>query len=274
MITSIKNVRNEILLFEESINLKPGLNLIGGGNGVGKTTLLREIRLWARSMGMCKEESKLKGLFSTEESLRVEAGSYLGIEVQSDSESGRCLFWQNAKDNHRYAKPDLFNTDLRQVNRYYSAGERSEGENVVESLITWLEESSVTGADIVLLDEIDSGLSVDACNGVLAALRALVKKTGCQVIATCNSFHFPYVLGGLINLLDGSYVEFDRSYEAFCKFSHSNARKLVPIREKARRKAQRAQAVEARRRETAQRKEMERRERRFGHRCKPPTHST
>ena len=273
MITSIKNVRNKILLFPGVIELKPGLNLIGGGNGVGKTTLLKEIRLWSLSKGRHKDDSHFTNLFRTEESLQEEAAGYLQVEVTDDGTQGRCLFWQNAKDNHRYTKPDFFNPNLKQIDRYYSTGERSEGENLVESLITWLEESSITGGDVVLLDEIDSGLSVDACNGVLSALLALVKRTGCQVIATCNSFHFPYVLGGMINLLDGSYVEFGRSYEEFCKFSHSNARKLVPIREKARKKAQRAQAAEARRRETAQRKERERRERWAGNKCRPPLHS-
>lgn len=275
MIRSIRNISNKLLLFSCEIPLKAGINLIGGGNGVGKTTLVHELCLWARATGRLRDYNRLTTLFSTEESLREDSAKLLGVEVKAEGPTGRLLFWQNHKDNHRYVKPDFFRQDnTRTVVRYYSAGERSEGENVVESLLVWLEESAITGKDVVVLDEIDSGLSVDACNGVIKVLLSLAKKTGCQIIVTCNSFHFPFVCGGLINLLDGSYVEFGKSYEEFCKFSLANAKKLVPIREKARRKACREQEAEGRRREARRKKEMESRMKLYANRAKRRAHST
>lgn len=257
MITKIKNIKNPLLLFKNTIELKPGINLLGGGNGVGKTTLLREINQWAKSKGLWESSERFANLFTTKEETMATAAKCLNILVDSDGKTKRCLFWQNAKDNHRFVKPDFFKPEMGQIQRYYDAGERSEGENIVVSFLSWLDELQLSDTDVVLVDEIDSGLSVDACNGIIAAMLSATKKTGCQFIVTCNSFHFPYVCGGMVNLLDGSTVSFESSYTKFCEFSYANARKLGPIRDKAREKARKEQIAWAKKEERRIKKERE-----------------
>lgn len=259
MITKIKNIKNPLLLFKNTIELKPGINLLGGGNGVGKTTLLREINQWAKSKGLWESSERFANLFSTKEETMATAAKHLNIQVDSDEKTSRCIFWQNTKDNHRYVKPDFFNPKMAQIQQYYDAGERSEGENVVVSFLSWLDQLQILETDVLLVDEIDSGLSVDACNGIMSAMLATVKKTGCQFIVTCNAFHFPYVCGEMINLLDGETVNFFSSYTKFCEFSYANARKLGPIRDKAREKARKEQIAWAKKEERRKKKEREER---------------
>lgn len=257
MITKIKNIKNPLLLFKNTIELKPGINLLGGGNGVGKTTLLREIKQWAQSKGYWESSERFANLFSNKEETMATAAKHLNIQVESDEKTSRCIFWQNAKDNHRYVKPDFFSPKMDQIQQYYDAGERSEGENVVVSFLSWLDQLQIQDTDVLLVDEIDSGLSVDACNGIMGAMLATAKKTGCQFIVTCNNFHFPYVCGEMINLLDGETVNFFSSYTKFCDFSYANARKLGPIRDKAREKARKEQLAWAKKEERRKKKERE-----------------
>lgn len=242
MITSIQNNGNPLLLFPKAFELRPGVNLLGGGNGVGKTTLLKELRLWSRSKGfLLGKDNKNYDIFRSEEEIRDQVAKALKIKVEDDGNPARCFFWQNAKDNLRYVRPNEFtSTFLSDTVDLFDSAERSEGENVTESLLRWLTSLNLQKGDILFLDEMDSGLSVDACNGVICYLLENASKIGFQAIVTCNSFHFPYVCGPMINLLDGERYDFEKSYEKFCEFSYKNARKLIPVRERARAKEKKA----------------------------------
>ena len=267
MITSIQNNGNPLLLFPKAFELHPGINLLGGGNGVGKTTLLKELRLWSRSKGfLLGKDNKNFDLFRSEEKIREQAAKSLRVKVEDDGSPARCFFWQNAKDNPRYVRPnELSSSFLSDSFALFESNERSEGENVTESILRWFASLNLQRGDILFLDEIDSGLSVDACNGILMYLLEQSSLIGFQAIVTCNSFHFPYVCGHLINLLDGTTHHFEKSYEKFCEFSYKNARKLVPIREKAREKEKKARERASLKREKEKKKWEERRNRRGHH---------
>jgi predicted ATPase len=267
MITSIQNNGNPILLFPKAFDLRPGINLLGGGNGVGKTTLLKELRLWSRSKGfLLGKDNKNYDIFRSEEEIREQAAKAMKVKVEDDGNPARCFFWQNAKDNLRYVRPNEFlSSFLADSVDLFESQERSEGENVTESLLRWFASLNLQKGDILFLDEVDSGLSVDACNGIIGYLLENSNKIGFQAIVTCNSFHFPYVCGHLINLLDGKRYDFHKSYEEFCEFSYRNARKLMPVREKAREKEKKIRERACKEREKEKRMWDERRNRR-GHR--------
>lgn len=233
MIRSISNNGNPILLFDK-VTLTPGINLLGGGNGVGKTTLLKEVKRWAQENDHFFEdtfEDRLRRNFGT-------VGPKSSITVDVDGALGRCMFYSNTKHNHRNKKLDgnateTYAGDFLDV---YQSGERSEGENVVVSFIAWLDNAKLTKDDVLFIDEIDSGLSVDALNGIAFVLTSVLKKTQCQIVVTCNTFHFPYVFGPMVNLRTGDVVDFGKSYEKFCDFSFANALLLGKVRDAAQEK--------------------------------------
>lgn len=204
MITRIKNKSNGILLFDE-IALKGSLTVLMGGNGVGKTTLIK---------ALAKRDPS--------------------IEIEGDT--SKIVFWQNAVDNHRYNNPSPFSKNYTDdIVDLYFTNERSEGENVVHSFLAWAE--SIPDGSIVLLDELDSGLSVDNLNGVGCVIAALIRDKKCQVIMSANSWHFAYCFDDrLISLVDGKKVSFNRDYEKFLDFSQESAKIISKARFKQKKK--------------------------------------
>lgn len=204
MIQKIANKSSEILLFDE-IEFENRVELIIGGNGVGKTTLLKAI----------------------------EEGSDV-IEITGDISKLHC--WQNAKDNDRYQNPSPYGDghvfNEKTIKRILSA-EKSEGENVADSFVSWIENTIENGA-IYLVDEVDSGLSLDNLNAIAHVINETSKEYDCQFILSVNAWHLIYVFNDCISLVDGSRVAFDGNYEEFCKFSFESAKKLHKVRSKQR----------------------------------------
>lgn len=202
MITEIKNVSNPLLLFK-SISKLGKINLLIGGNGVGKTTLLNAIEQKSNTIEITGDISKL-------------------------------YTWKNCKDNHRYNNPSPYASDYNEslISLMFSH-ERSEGENIAHSFLTWFEDNNEPGA-VFLIDEIDSGLSVDSLNGIAHVIVGAINKHDCQFIMSVNSWHLLYVFDTAISLIDGKPIKFNRDYDKFCEFSFSSAKKLGSIREKQR----------------------------------------
>jgi predicted ATPase len=200
MIKSIKNVSSDILLFD-SVKIGPRLSVLIGGNGAGKTTLLNLI------------ESKSDQ-----------------IKISPVRDKSPVHVWRNSKENHRYVEPNQFGSSeaySRDVINRVNSQERSEGENVVYSFMTWIDQH-IEAFGIYLIDEIDSGLSVDNLNAIACVMADVMNEhPTTQFIITVNAWHLVYVFDEhCISLIDGKPINFNKDYDKFCKFSYSMAKTL------------------------------------------------
>lgn len=112
--------------------------------------------------------------------------------------------------------------------------ERSEGENVLFSFLNWLDKIKFDKNSILILDEIDSGLSVEhisvVCNRIVELLN---NHKGIQIIAAINNYHFIYFFNKfkysvVINMATekGNYLKNDLSYEEFINLTVDNRIKV------------------------------------------------
>lgn len=221
MIEEIKNINNSRLLFN-TLKLYSDVNLLIGGNGVGKTTLINSIK----------------------------RGSP-GIEIKGDV--SKLKVWSNSEDNHRYLSPSPYGDSQnysKDIVNVFLSGERSEGENVIHSFMTWLEENIEEGA-VIVVDEIDSGLSVDNINAIMCIIANVLKDYKIQFILSVNSWHPVYTFDRAICLLTGDKVGFAKDYASFCQYSFKAAKKLEGIRTRQKKAEQREIAKCRKQRERA-----------------------
>lgn len=90
---------------------------------------------------------------------------------------------------------------------------KSEGQAIVYSFIyNFVISKEYKEADVILIDEIDSGLSSDnitcICNILLETAR------GKQVIIACNNYHFAYLRKKMLNISTGKEEEV-KDYKTF-----------------------------------------------------------
>jgi len=180
MIHKIKVKKNsypgEILLFNE-INLSslptPKIVPLFGANGSGKTTLIKSL------------ENK---------------GDYKNsLTIEKDDGKHIILLYRNSSNNFRVRKLGAHCTPEELAARF-NAQSISEGQSIMYSLNILLyelkyNETSVFKSSnqyIVLLDEFDSGLSIDNIDNVLNSLKYIGENN--ENIQVFFSFNNPYVL--------------------------------------------------------------------------------
>lgn len=177
----------EVLLFNKIENLTR-INLLFGGNGVGKSTLLSSII-----------ENK-------------------DIEMISDKEV-MVLQYINSEDNLR------INRQRREVNkigdllRFVNANRYSEGQSILHYFLRFLEDlkeivRNNRDKDIVVcLDEIDSGLSCENINMILHLLNEDIFKN-VQFFISTNNYHFTYCYKKVLDMYTGTWIRIN-SYEEY-----------------------------------------------------------
>lgn len=193
MITSIKVNPNtetsDILFFQETDLTKFDNHVIPlfGPNGVGKSTLIQ-----AMIDNGTKERRNLK------------------ISV-SDKPTGFYAY-RNSKDNFRIAQPHTIDMafDPSFMKMQWDARSLSEGQSVIYSIMDLLDmvlrrESDETDVTVIL-DEIDSGLSIDNIDMVMKRIKKIVKRGDTQFIFSFNQPRvlkwFPHVL----SMYDGTDI--------------------------------------------------------------------
>lgn len=182
--TQIKNTNNLILLF--------------GPNGVGKTTLFQAIFNAA-------DNSALRH-------------SNQGVSVTSTP--CKIYGYSNSSDNLKVRKPQSYleSFDLDFIADQWSARQLSEGQSILFSALSLVDALkpgkhclASEGVDtVILLDEIDSGLSVDNIDIIMRKIKyALARRNDLQVILSFNSPRVLKHCQTVISMYDGSLLHME-----------------------------------------------------------------
>lgn len=188
MIKSIKVEDKElqkILLFSEINKIRP-LNILFGGNGVGKTTFLKAIR---------------------DGKVTLEHGNKKEVEIYS---------FTNSEDNTRVNKRKEL-AEMGEFVKAFNVNHYSEGQSIIHYVLSFLQDIKELETDkqiVVLLDEIDSGLSAENINMLLWQIKELMETKHVQFFISSNHYHFVHVIKLVLNMYDGTYKEI-HSYEEF-----------------------------------------------------------
>lgn len=193
MIKSIKvkpnSFEEDILLFKTAKFKK--LNILFGGNGVGKTTLLN---------GIINNRLELE----TKKELIIK--SYI-----------------NSKDNFRHINQVTYKDMGRALLQKVNANELSEGQSIIYSLLAYIENTKKIASNnpdktvVLVLDEIDSGLSAENINMILHLICDLLKMGNIQLFISSNHYHFVYVFKNVFNMYTGKWIEINSYDEYFNK---------------------------------------------------------
>lgn len=185
MIKEIKNLFNHRMLFD-TIKIESSINILFGGNGVGKSSFLEAI-----------------------------ATNKAKIESNANYE---IMFYKNSTDNAKSNKMKELGTTSDFVKAINSI-HYSEGQASIHHILSFLEDvKDKTKKDnniVMLMDEIDSGLSVENINMLMWLINELIDTGKVQTYIATNHYHWIYVYKNVINLYTGKYLKIDTYEEYF-----------------------------------------------------------
>lgn len=191
MIKSLKIRKNskedKILLFKEVSNLKK-INILFGGNGVGKSTFLNGLK---------------------ENSFEIESKKPIKIFSYTNSLDNKKISKNNAIEKH---------TDIIKI---YNSSQYSEGQAMIHFFRPFLLDvedyarNNTTEDIVVLIDEMDSGLSIENINMLLHLIVDMCNEfKNIQFFISTNHYHYTYVFKEVLNMYDGTWIRIE-SYEEY-----------------------------------------------------------
>jgi len=199
-------------IWYKEINLHPGLNLLFGGNGAGKTSTFAVIRSRIKN----ERWTRLKEL--PKDSLK--------ITVDDEPFKGLVYTFSNSENNaSRKVDDDLFDMGGYGMVRKMQGSDWSEGMNVsvaVYDFLYALEHHFEDGA-LVLVDEIDSGLDAHSCSLIMKKLcNIMKKKPNIYVLLAFNQYEMARTYAKMnpkdanwINIYTGQIEPISKSYEEY-----------------------------------------------------------
>ena len=240
MITSIRTKSNYTLIKEIKIENK--LTLLYGCNGVGKSTFLREVNTVINGGKLDNvtfdEETTLK-IKKIREDDAKDTKFKFGEKLSEIYEKYGIYYYTNRHENFERVDPqDTSRCDdfMEAMGRRGAAMSRSEGQNVLMSFLSWIDNISVKDGSTIVIDEIDSGLSVEHVNIICHVISDLIRTKRLQVIVAINNYHWFYHFNktpniGIIDMSTGNKIKFD-DYKDFLKFTVDTSQKVFKLKEK------------------------------------------
>ncbi len=198
MITKINTIKgsfeDDILLFKEVTPKK--LNILFGGNGVGKTTFLNGI---------------------VNSTLKIESSDKYDV-----------LSFVNSQNNFKHNNPHPFDNEFNnKLIQKVESGTMSEGQSIIFSVIDFFKKvkeksSSTKNTIVVILDEVDSGLSAENINMILHFIAEITNEyNNVQFFISSNAYHFVYVFKTVLSMYNGKFITIN-SYEKFYQILTEN----------------------------------------------------
>lgn len=176
----VKDESTNNLMFNNIFKLKK-INILFGGNGVGKSTFLKMIR-----------DSKFD-IEGEVEKIEYYANSTNNTQVNSNKEL------KSSKDAIKHINASIY----------------SEGQASIHFLLSFLYDlKNLEKNTIILLDEIDSGVSAENLNMIAKTINDLNKKSNLQFFISTNSYHLIYIYKEVLNMYDGNFIKIN-SYEEY-----------------------------------------------------------
>lgn len=195
------------ILFFNKMKLEQ-VTLLFGGNGIGKSSLIKGILKQKEVKFNCDKETKLYSYINTEQNFR------------------------NMEKNSNLSYKDMFNPYL--IKQKFDASELSEGQSIIYSLQDIFELCEQIKEDnndsVILLDEIDSGLSIDNVAYLSDEIKEIANNySNIQFIIAFNNFEFCRNFPKVFNMYDGEYVNIE-NYDYYRDIINSNREMLLKKR--------------------------------------------
>ena len=202
--------------YTSTFDFKPGVNLLFGGNGQGKSSLIEYLKTLCgvkQPMGSEKAIFKYSRLTKTNE--------FVKVYTFSNRENNASYFDGNTYDQ------DFYNFNLV---RKWQAGQRSEGQIVIQSISDFLYVLDSLDKDtkaIILMDEIDSGLDAYMCKYLVTRLKKVLKdKPNLQIFIAFNQYEISKLDSKWINVCTGLIEDCPKTYEEYYKRLSENKKKF------------------------------------------------
>lgn len=202
-----KSLLSKILLFDK-IELKQ-VTLLFGGNGVGKSSLIQ---------GILKQRD-----IDYELSKPTTAYSYINSKQN----------FREMERNDHLSINDMYDPGV--LARKFAAGDLSEGQSIIFSIQDIFDLCEAIDSDkdhIILLDEIDSGLSVDNVDYLARKIKRICKKhPNIQFVIAFNNYEFCRTFKDVFNMYNGEWVKIN-SYDEYFNLIKSNRNMLLKKRKR------------------------------------------
>ena len=175
----------------DKFEFKPGVNLLVGDQGAGKSTLIELMRSHLEPKKDFRESD------STWRAKSIMAHEKIEDLVSIETQKGKKVF---AFDFERESARDMSGLHYDMIEVQLVAMKSSHGQGNLASLGSMLEKMSKDkdAVDIILLDEPDAALSPRNCYGMVGILHSMATKWNKQVIV---SAHNPIVIRGVHPLI-------------------------------------------------------------------------
>ncbi len=192
-----KKATGESRFYCDDFELKPGMNLLFGGNGQGKSSLLEFLSAY----GMRGRDAE-----------RVKKHCRVG----HCGEPFMVYSFSNSRNNPK------FSDDVGSVfamERVWDSKHQSEGQTVMQTICDFLNCLDALEAGIkalILIDEIDSGLDACACRYIVRRLKTLMgKRPELQIVLAFNQYEMSKLDSRWLNVCTGKLEPCPKTYDEY-----------------------------------------------------------